>query len=291
MIILRLFLATLIAAPVLGFAKDTPPAEDVKKPIFAVFPGTLSGQTDYVEQENKYLPLVNYLKKETKADYVFLPVMHVDSAVRDLKRGYIKLFFGPPAFAIHAMGAGYDPISREDDFVNAAFLVRADSKVHSLQDIKGPARIGIPGRQSLMAMLGSHTLTKHAVPAAGLTVRVGSTQETITDELKHGYVDMVVVRDRFADKIMKKEANAYRIIAVSEKVPGFTLMASPAVGEQARKNIVTALSKLRKENPNDAALLKSIDAKGLVPALPQEYELLKTAAAGNIFEKMPENKQ
>ena len=218
--------------------------------IMGVFPGVESGQAEAFEIVDRYLPLAEYLTAKTGTKVLVSPVKIPARAMQQMEEGrsIYKLFFGPPVFASEAIHkAGYLPVVVEQERIRGFFVVKAESKLKSLADFKETTRVAMPFPKLLLSILANETLAQNKVELKQEARRHIASTDGIQLALDNGIVDVAVMRDRIAKKVMTDKPSTYRIVGQLVDAPGFALIAHKSVPETLRSKLRQAALALNKD--------------------------------------------
>ncbi len=185
------------------------------------------------------------------------------------RRAYALLFARPndvPAEAIRDFG--YQPVVTEKVPSHALFIVRKDSPLRSITDVKGKS-IVTPDQYSNMWRVANAMLRDNKISMANENVRAMRDQTAIGWSMENGFFDVAVVNS--ASAVGRTwEKNGGRIIARSPDLPNMPLIASPEVSEAKVAKIRAALLALD-SSERGKAVLKKIGLTGFRETSPQEF--------------------
>jgi ABC-type phosphate/phosphonate transport system substrate-binding protein len=198
-------------------------------------------------------------------------------AVRDrtlllasLKRqSYALLFARPndvPAEAIRDYG--YRPVVTEKEPARALFIVRKDSPLKSIADVKGNS-ILTPDRYSNMWRVANAMLRDNKISMANEKVRTMHDDAAIGWSMESGFFDVGVINSISAVG-RTWEKNGGRVIARSPELPNMPLIASPELSAAQIAKLRAALLALN-SNKDGQAMLKKIGITGFRETSPQEF--------------------
>ena len=198
-------------------------------------------------------------------------------AVRDrtlllasLKRqSYALLFARPndvPAEAIRDYG--YQPVVTEKEPARALFIVRKDSPLKSLADVKGNS-ILTPDRYSNMWRVANAMLRDNKISMANEKVRTMHDDAAIGWSMESGFFDVGVINSISAVG-RTWEKNGGRVIARSPELPNMPLIASPELSAAQIAKLRAALLALN-SNKNGQTVLKKIGLTGFRETSSQEF--------------------
>jgi hypothetical protein len=198
-------------------------------------------------------------------------------AVRDrnlllasLKRqSYVLLLARPndvPAEAIRDYG--YQPVVTEREPARALFIVKKDSPLKSIADVKGRS-ILTPDRYSNMWRVANAMLRDNKISMANEKVRAMHDDAAIGWSMESGFFDVGVINS-ISGVGRTWEKNGGRVIARSPDLPNMPLIASPGLSAAQIAKLRTALLALN-SNENGQAVLKKIGITGFRETSSQEF--------------------
>lgn len=244
----------------------------------------------------KYQPLVDYLTEKTSMNWELVIGSDYDETVKRLCEGKVDLaYLGPLTFTKAKHLCGARAIVRLQTGGKPTFhsyiMVRVDSPYRTLEELRGK-RIGLGSPLSTSA---------HLVPLAMLRDRgvLGEGGKTSCTNYGHheraaraclmGEVDACGVRDVIGDRFIDR---GLRVLARSEPIPNFPLVASPLADEKVVREVIKSLVD---EPAADAALRARIAtwdpelASGFVQAREADYDAIRdlafTILGKDVFDK------
>jgi phosphate/phosphite/phosphonate ABC transporter binding protein len=171
-----------------------------------------------------------------------------EQAIADLGSGRALLSYQTPSTYVEAHERfGTEPLvvplTKGEPFYHSAIVVRADSGIHSLTDLRGK-RFAFGDAKST----GSKAMPESMLKQGGIGLR---------DLAAHGFVGShdnvakaVLQKDFDAGGLMLSAAEKYttqgiKIIATSAKIPQFPLCAAPQLSADEREKLIQALTALK----------------------------------------------
>jgi len=185
------------------------------------------------------------------------------------KKSYALLFARPndvPAEAIRDYG--YRPVVTEKEPARALFIVKKDSPLKSIADVKGRS-ILTPDRYSNMWRVANAMLRDNKISMTGEKVRTMHDDAAIGWSMESGFFDVGVINSISAVG-RTWEKNGGRVIARSPELPNMPLIASSEISAAQVAKIRAALIALD-SNENGKAALKNIGLTGFREASSQEF--------------------
>jgi len=161
---------------------------------------------------------------------------------------------------------GYQIVVVSSEPAHALFIVKKDSPLKSIADIKGKS-IVVPDRYAYMWRIANAMMRDNKISMAKEQVRSMNDQAAIGWSMESGFFDVGVVAS-FSAVGRTWEKNGGRVIARSPEVPNMPLIASPKVSAARVQKLRTALMSLE-SNESGKAILKKIGVTGFREASPQ----------------------
>lgn len=237
--------------------------------LFGVNEGS-SGSADFRERQEKYKPLAEYLSKAIGKPVRLESAQDLKSLTKNLEKArYGLLLVRPSHISAKAMrDQRYVLVASAKGDAYTYFITRSDSALKTPQDIKGqmiamPDQLAYPTHAGI-AMLRDIGIT----PEAG-KVHYLRTQEAVGYAVEQNLsgVGVVISYSKVAKEWTK---NGHKILWQSKKLPFWSVIASPKLGDQTVAAVRTALLKLS-EQPGGEAIMKNIGVNGFVAGSQQDY--------------------
>jgi phosphate/phosphite/phosphonate ABC transporter binding protein len=228
----------------------------------------------------KFTPLSEYLGRRLGRKVDLKVAIDMEGAVNDLGQNVTQLCaMGPANYVEASTKFGVSVIAKAlrkgKSFHRAAIVVRADSGIQSIADLKGRT----------VAFVSPKSATGHIAPLAtlkdgGVTVNDIGTHKFLGS---HEEVARAVLNGNFdAGGLMEETATSYRekglrILQFSPEVPEFNLCCNSSVDEKTRNAVRDALISLDVSKAQDAEILQSLgkDCTGFVTASESDYNVFK----------------
>ena len=229
----------------------------------------------------RYQPTRDYLTRNTPYRFELKISRDYQETIRFLAEGKIDICsIGDGGLMRAMLFNGAVPIVKPLDeagkpFYRSDFIVRADSPIRSLQDLKGKK----------VAFGYKHSTTGNLIPREMLLqngIRVDQLG-SVTNLKHHGEVARAVLKGKFDAGVVKESTalryreKGLRIIAHSEELPSIPLIVRRGTPKEVREAITAALVKLDRGNLKDQQIMKSWDLEyqyGFVAAQAADYRKL-----------------
>jgi hypothetical protein len=155
---------------------------------------------------------------------------------------------------------GFVVIAKGRD-VAAEFLVRADSPMQSLNDLKG-SKIGVLNRSSAIGPISVHALAEkgHAIPSGFAKFVEVAYQDDALAQLANNQLDVVAVSEGAAGSSLP--AKALRSIGKSQAFPGMGIAIAERAPEEAKARFTAALWAMQ-SSPEGKAALAALERMGV----------------------------
>lgn len=225
-----------------------------------------------------FQPMMDYLTRNTPYRFELKLSRGYEATINAFVKGETDMISSGDGGLMNALMRGAVPVLKPLDeqgkaVYRAYFVVRADSGIRSLQDLKGK-RVGFGSRHSTSGNL----ITRYMLEQQGIRLeQLGSVKSlrnhtaVVTAVLK-GEIDAGAVKSTVADHYRH---HGLRVIASSEDLPSVPLLMRKDVPKEVVTAVTRALVKLDARKPADRKLMASWDNEyrhGFVPANAAEYQ-------------------
>ncbi|MEJ6023192.1 phosphate/phosphite/phosphonate ABC transporter substrate-binding protein [Ramlibacter sp. PS4R-6] len=264
----RRLCASIALAPWLAHAAVSPDA--VKKPAAPnwrlLINEAVTGETNIFLLTSRYQPLADYLGQHVKGRVVGIePVVDIRRFM-SLAQGESKpdLVFGKSVNQLAKLvrDHGYQPLVRRADPYKAAFIVEKSSPIRSLAEI-GQARIVMPDEFAATTAVARAELKRLNI--ANPIVMHVRYQEAVEQQVKSGMGQVGVVNPTIA---RKWAADGGRILAETQPVVNWSLLAGPGMGAETATQLRDVLLAMNKQA---TSVLGSLGIKEWARAERQDY--------------------
>lgn len=216
--------------------------------------------------KERYKPLSDELSRLLKRRVVPEAVDNYQTLGQGLTSGRYALAYVHPAhYALRAMAQdGYRLVALTKGYTEyrARFLVRADSPLKSLTELRG-RRVGTPDADSITAVLTRATL-RDALKNQASSVIYQPTryQDAIPFMVEHGLADAGATA---ADSVIQDwTSRGGRVLAISKPVPIKYVLASRAINDADLERLQAYFIGLDGSTPDKARVLGGIGQAGFV---------------------------
>lgn len=233
----------------------------------------------------KFTPLSEYLKKKLGRTFDLKVAIDMDSAVKDIGSNVTQLCAMGPANYIEAnTNYGVKVIAKALrkglPFHRAAIVVRIDSPLRSLRELKGKS----------LALVSPKSATGHIMPLAALRdAEIYAADLRLYQFLgSHDKVAEAVINCEFDAGGMPEESairyagKGLKILQLTSEIPEFNVCCNPRLDPAVIAALRSALVSLDINNSDDALVLKSLgrDCTGFMPATEKDYALFREKIQG-----------
>lgn len=161
-------------------------ADEAKAPyVFGVFPHLSMGQLEKV-----YAPIAQDFERALGRDVVFRTKSNFEQFTAELRqRSYDIALVQPFDYVVAHDQHGYLPLARRGETLAAQFMVRPDSKLKSMLDLRGK-KVGVPPETAAISHLVKLALARAGVrPGHDVDIRHFRTHESCLQQLMIGAID------------------------------------------------------------------------------------------------------
>lgn len=237
------------------------------------------------EMFRKFTPLAEYLSRSIGRRIDLKVAIDMEGAVKDLGENATQLCAMGPANYVEAhkkYGARViaKALRRGKPFHRAAIVVKADSDVRNVRDLKGKT----------FAFVSPKSATGHIAPLATLKDAGLNGNDLLSYQFlgSHDKVAEAVLAGAYdAGGLMEETAHQYRekglkVLQMSPEVPEFNICCNPSVDQATMNTVRDALVLLDMSKAEDATILTSLgkDCTGFMLANDHDYDIFKEKIMG-----------
>jgi phosphonate transport system substrate-binding protein len=177
-----------------------------------------------------YQPLREYLQEKTGQTVTLVTASDYRTFLDRTQRGEYRFVVTAPHFARLAQSeAGYTPMVRLTRELRALIVVRTDSGIKSLPDLRGKV-ISTSDDTAMLTLLGLQYLRSNGlVPGKDVTVRPYASVNTAVLAVESGDSTAAITAQTALNQMPKQTQSALRTIGTSNAVPHMIYLASKQV--------------------------------------------------------------
>lgn len=237
--------------------------------LFAVNEGT-SSSTDAIFMKGKYSPLAEYLSAAS-GEKIVLETPKVLSIVdRNLKnKRYDVLLVRPSHLSARAMrDHGYRLLAAANGDAKVHFIVRGDSKLRELADIKGHS-VAMPDPLAYPTHLGLAVLRDKGIKPGLENIHYMDRQDAVAMVVSSGMSEVGVVMS-YSKPGSDWQKNGGRFLYTKGNLPYWSIIVSPSVPPQTVERLKRALLALN-GSAKHGGLLADLGIAGFNDGKQQAY--------------------
>ncbi len=210
-------------------------------------------------------PLKEWLERTLGRPVSLVSAPDFDTFVERTASGrYDYVLTAPHLGRLAQRRSGYQPVARTLHVVQGIYLARADSDIHTLDDLKNKT-ITMAARVSVIFQMSEHQLSTHGLrDGINITIRETSTHNNAMYAPLRGESDASVTGILLWNKLGQGHKAQLRVIGRTPKAPGFFLMANPRVPESDVSRVRDAIMKFH-DTEAGASYFRTTGLKGFAP--------------------------
>lgn len=228
------------------------------------------------EMDRRFTPLVEYLTRKLNKLVELRLAVDFTGTIKDIGERVTDICFMTPSTYIEAKERyGVEVLVKAlrdgKPYHHTVIIAKENGRINKIEDIKGAS----------FAFGDSHSTSSHLIPRAML-LEAGIDLKDLSFYNYLGHhedVAMAVINGEFdAGGVMEATALKFKdkglkFLKYSFEIPEFNITVNKDIPEKEKLRIKQALLKLDNRNPQDTAILKSIDPKytGFVEATYEDY--------------------
>jgi len=222
----------------------------------------------------RFLPLAKYLSDAAGTEVRLEYLQNLTEELQRTRSGSFGILLGPAHVIGSALRYGYEPVASFPGVERMAFVVRADSGIKSMDDLKG-TRLALPSADSLATYLalgefnarGIHTKT------AFREIRNFRFHEVALYGLELGQYEVAIADVNVAKKWLAK--NDGRVIYETKPVPAIGIALNATLDKAIQEKIRNALLAPNVKRPAYVQVA-SLGLTGLQPITKEDYSYVST---------------
>ncbi len=225
-------------------------------------------QSSFVEMQEKYQPLADYLGRVLKTRVKLESSQNIKSAVLNLKnKRYELMFCRPSNVAAQAIrDNGYQLVSMAKGDFTANFIVLKNSPLTKKEDVLTHV-IALPESNSLMAQVGLATLRDLGGSPDPKQLRFTRYQEAVNFMIEKKFADVGIVAPAQAKLWISSGGT---VLFKSKPLPFWSIIASSKISKNDVAKMQAALIDMA-NNEEGKKILAKVNVKSWVTGNPKEY--------------------
>lgn len=187
------------------------------------------GVLPYLSSERlfeSFLPLKDYLAASLKRRIIMSTAPDFRTYVRRAAHGDYDIYLTAPHFALLAETTqNYHRLSRFSQELNGYVVVRRDSVIQQIEDLRGRTVI-TPDELAITSMLGEQLLHRHGlIPELGYRLERSASHNNAILTVYRGDADAAITEPAVYEKFTPDIRRELRVLARTDQVPHIMLMA------------------------------------------------------------------
>lgn len=221
-----------------------------------------------------YQPLRDYLADRLKRPVVLVTAPDYRTFIARTQRGEYRAVVTAPHFArLAQLEAGYVPLVRVKRELRGVIVVRGDSGIASVADLRGTT-IGAPDELAIVTMLGEQLLRTHGLePGKDVDVRHYPSFNSAILAVHGGKTSAALTAPTALAQMAREVRDSLREIATTAAVPHVMYLAHPQVPPQEVRQLRELLMDFEKQ-PAGVEFFKHTGFVGLEPPAPEQLRTL-----------------
>lgn len=223
-----------------------------------LYPGRLEN-SDLFFMMRRYLPLVNFLSDRSGHLISFVPLKQSSQVLSAASASSYDFIYTSAETAVPAVASGYRPLIKRNDAIQGVWLVRANSPIRSIDDLVG-RKVGVIDKAMETTLSRFILIEKKIADKVNYLDASGAGQAGMVDALKTGIVDSIVLNKQDAARLIRDNANTFKVLAETGEVPGFILLAKKGTSEKIMGTMTNSFVNLRPTTLRQRDILNGFDA-------------------------------
>jgi phosphonate transport system substrate-binding protein len=222
-----------------------------------------------------YQPLREYLQEQIKQPVVLMTAPDYPTFIERTQRGEYRYVVTAPHFARLAQAeAGYVPMVRVRRELQGILVVRADSRIKTIYDLRGKI-VSTPENIAVVTMLGLQLLREHGLePGRKVTVRAYASFNSAVLAVQNGESDATITAQTALNQMPEATRSALRTIAATKVVPHVICLASRKVPPNEVERMTRLLLDFSEDKPRGVSFFEQTGFLGYVRPTAAELKKL-----------------
>jgi phosphonate transport system substrate-binding protein len=242
------------------------PADETGTLIFGVFPYLPTAQL-----EQLYAPVAADLSAATGLEVQLRSRPSFDLFREELaQQRYDLIYIQPFTYEGVARQHGYDSVARPSPPLRAIFVVRSDSDIQSIDQLRGTT-LSMPPKRAAVSLLGSETLRLHRLfPGNDLRVMYQNNHAACLRAVLIRKTSACVTAPAPLEVLTARTGVSFRILDYSDEVPGATYAVHRRLPAPVRSAITNRIVNWHR-NQAGRKLLESLKIPAFVSSSNDDY--------------------
>lgn len=226
----------------------------VARPAVAEQPRPLQmGLLPYLSSERlfrNYLPVKQYLEAQLGRSVIMITAPDFKTYLQRAAQGDYDIYHTAPHFALLAEKAhGYRRLARFNRELSANLVVRTDSRIQQISDLRGATVIS-PDPLAITSMLGEKLLEDNGLHASrDYTLLRSSSHNNALWTVYRGRADAAFTSQAVFEHLSPSMRRALRVLSHTREVPHMMLMANTRLSESEYAQIKKTLLAFTENGP------------------------------------------
>ncbi len=222
-----------------------------------------------------YQPLRDYLADRLKRPVVLVTAPDYRTFIARTQRGEYRVVVTAPHFArLAQVEAGYVPLVRVKRELRGIIVVRRDSGIASVADLRGKT-VGAPDELAIVAMLGEQLLRAQGLePGKDVDVHHYTSFNSAMLAVHGGKASAALTAPTALAQMAPEVRDNLREIATTDAVPHVMYLAHPQVPPQEVRQLRELLMDFEKQQPAGVEFFKQTGFVGLEPPTAEQLRTL-----------------
>lgn len=237
-------------------------------------PGNTAKKEELFFWSNRYWPLANSLISQTGDNISLIPENDLTVLLNLVRSQRYKWLYVPSNIAVVAQEHGYTPLAYMNREVESVFLVPTEGGVTKTSDLKGKKIATLANSNDMR--LAKYYL--HTENWGAKFIEIGSNDyNEVEFLLTQKKVDAIAVSREVAMDIIKRNKDAYKILATSGGVPRTVLLSHVSVKNEEINRISGAILKVPATAMNAMGLTFAESESGFSPFTKDHLRYMRAA--------------
>jgi phosphonate transport system substrate-binding protein len=212
-----------------------------------------------------YQPLREYLQEQIKQPVFLVTAPDYPTFIERTQRGEYRYVVTAPHFARLAQAeAGYVPMVRVQRELRGILVVRADSSIKTVNDLRGRI-VTTPENIAVVTMLGLQLLRSHGLePGKTITVRPSASFNSAVLAVQNGESDAAFTAQTALNQMPEETRSALRTIAATKVVPHVIYLANKKVPLKEVERMTRLLLGFSEDKPRGVPFFEQTGFLGYV---------------------------